>query len=610
MLMERIESLSPLKRIKALALLAAETAGFTTPSGEKPPKDWREWLTTLFPQHFYHPLGERHLAFWRWVLDMKVADSPPPFVAAWPRGSGKSTSAEVAVVALGVRGRRKYVLYIRETQEQADKSVDNIAALLESSTVARYYPEHSQRKINKFGSSRGWRRNRLRTAGGLTIDALGLDTAARGVKVEEQRPDLIVCDDIDSKLDSPAITAKKRDTLTHSILPAGSQNVAVLFIQNLIIPDGIATQLTDGRAEYLARRIVSGPFPAMEGLKVEWRESPETGIRRAFIIGGKATWEGQDIAACQNFIDTWGLPAFLKEAQHEVKGRAEGVALRFAPRHLVDMTDDEARDLVQKGRCFGGIDFGAWRFAFTLWCVDRNRIVTRLDEVFAQRIAGQASLTDRARLIHEMCECYGITGRIPIWGDSANPQDILEINAAFKRGWTVTYDNGKFELVTSKLRVVAVMAENKARKVSVERINNALDHNTLRFRREVTYEWRYAMNASNSEGTAMKGSRLTWEMDAWSFPVPKEGEAQDQNPDDDTADGGDMIASARYALMSHWTAAKTPIDLGTYSDDRAEPFDVKARKFKEPPHMVDLLEESGQNRRTPRYANTRARTLR
>jgi hypothetical protein len=131
------------------------------------------------------------------------------------------------VNALGVRGKRKYVLYVRETQEQADKSVANVAALLESKAVASYYPEHGDRMVSKFGASRGWRRNRLRTSGGFTVDAIGLDTAARGVKVEEQRPDLIILDDIDDKHDSAGATARKIKTITTSILPAGSSNAAI-----------------------------------------------------------------------------------------------------------------------------------------------------------------------------------------------------------------------------------------------------------------------------------------------------------------------------------------------------------------------------------------------
>jgi hypothetical protein len=607
----------------------AAAVGIMRPNGIPAPEAWREWATTLFERHFYHPFGRRHEEFWGWAWRIERDSSPPPFVAVWPRESGKSTNAEAVVTALGCRGKRKYALYVRATQKAADDSVANIAALLESTTVTAHYPEHADRLLSKFGQSRGWRRNRLRTAGGFTVDALGLDTNVRGVKIEEHRPDLIVLDDIDEKLDGPHITQKKIDVITHAILPAGARNVAVIAIQNLIIPNGIFSQLADGRADFLADRQVSGPFPAVEALKYEWRADENTGVRRAVITGGRATWEGQNLEACQAFINRWGLSAFLKEAQHKVKERAEGVVLRFRPHategqpsHYIDLTDDEVRVLVAQAlrskrmSLFGGIDFGAYRFAFTLWLVtgpDAAKalrrpdvapgVVIRLDEYFAQRLPGEASLSERAQGIHELLEFYDVPLEqhgarsasdarqrpIPIWGDAANPTDILELNLAFRRGWDVEEqdDSGRVtrRAVKSRLRVAPVKAENKLRKTSVERLNDLLDRNAIRFRRAVGYEWRFAAGAA-SEGTPIVGSRFVWEMENWSYPVPKPGEAQKQDPDDHTADGADMIASARYAVMSWWSPTALPAELGHYPDDRARPFDYRRGDFREAPHAA------------------------
>jgi hypothetical protein len=502
-----------------------------------PPTEWREWLAALFPQHVRFPFADRHIAFWEWVWSIELESSPRPFIAIWPRGGAKSTSAELAVAALGLRGKRKYVLYVRETQEQADKSVANIAALLESKAVATYYPDHADRMVSKFGNSRGWRRNRLRTAGGLTVDAIGLDTAARGVKVEEQRPDLEIYDDIDDKHDSAGATARKIKTITTSLLPAGSSNAATLGIQNLIIPDGVFSRLADGRADFLTERIVSGPYPAVHDLTTEKVEDEETGTVQDIITGGEASWQGQDLDVCQHDINKFGLAAFLQECQHDVSARKEGLALKFDSQdngNLVDLTDADVRELVKMGRIFGGLDFGAWRFAFTLYAVDRGGVVYAIDEYFSQR----EELGTRAKALIDLCATWGITTMIPIWGDAANPQDIMEINSAFKK-------HG------SKLRVVAVAMANKIRAASVERINKLLVSRAFLVRRTIgnALKWREGFNAG-SAGTEMQGSRLLWEIGKWAYPIPQEGKAQAQDPDDHTADGGDAIASMRYALMS------------------------------------------------------------
>jgi hypothetical protein len=224
---------------------------------------------------------------------------------------------------VGARKSRHYVLYVRGTQEDADSSVQNISSLLESEMLAAHYPALSERKISKFGRAKAWRRNRLQTASGLIVDALGLDTAARGRKVENARPDFIIFDDIDDKNDTPKQTAKKIETITKTLLPAMAPHGIVLFIQNLIIPDGVASQLagvSEIKADFLSDRITIGPIPALIGFKVE-AVPRDDGTYQDKIVKGTPTWAGFGIAECQNAIDTEGLEAFQTERQHDVNLR-------------------------------------------------------------------------------------------------------------------------------------------------------------------------------------------------------------------------------------------------------------------------------------------------
>lgn len=276
------------------------------------PADWRGWLKELFPEYVRHDFAPHHEEFWEWLWAVRGDERPKPFVAIWPRGHAKSTNAEMSVVALGARKIKRYVLYVCGTQDQADDHVQNIADMLESEGVGGYYADLGSPKLGKYGNSRGWRRNRLRTASGLTVDAIGLDSAARGAKVEEDRPDFIVIDDVDGENDSEKVTEKKIRSLTRKILPAGAENLAVLAVQNLVHPDSIFSRLSDGRAKFLADRIVSGPVPAIDGLEYEERGG------RAIIASGAPTWSGMDIPTCQDRLDEEGLDAFLVERQHRI----------------------------------------------------------------------------------------------------------------------------------------------------------------------------------------------------------------------------------------------------------------------------------------------------
>jgi len=293
-------------------------------------RDWRTWLKALFPAYVTHEFAPFHTEMWDWVWGIEKGSQAQTFVAIWPRAAGKSTNAEMACVALGARGRRKYVLYVCEGQDQADDHVQNIGGMLESPGVGRAYPLLADRLVGKFGQSKGWRRNRLRCASGFTIDALGLDTAARGVKLEEQRPDLIIFDDIDSENDSPVVTEKKIRTITRKLIPAGSSDVAILAVQNLVHRDSIFARLVDKRADFLADRKISGPFPAIKDFEYEIDGS------RAVITGGTALWQGMDLPRCQEMIDDMGLAAFLAECQHKVADALQGAVFpEFDPLYHV-----------------------------------------------------------------------------------------------------------------------------------------------------------------------------------------------------------------------------------------------------------------------------------
>ena len=279
---------------------------------------WRGWLQELFPSYVTAPFADRHEALWEWVDALETGVKPRPFVALWPRGGAKSSSAELAVAYVGHRRTRRYIWYVCRTQEQADKHVATIAALLESPQLEREDALLANRKVGKYGHSKGWRRERLWTQSGLTVDALGLDTGARGAKREEARPDLIILDDVDDKHDTLKTTSKLIDTITTSLLPAGSSDCAVLFIQNLIHPTSIASRLASNESEFLVDRIVSGPYPAIEGLTWESRFDPTLNRNRFYITGGEPTWDGQSERICEQQMNDWGITAFLREAQHEV----------------------------------------------------------------------------------------------------------------------------------------------------------------------------------------------------------------------------------------------------------------------------------------------------
>jgi len=276
------------------------------------PVYWQDWCQTLFPKYFSAPFAQRHVELWDWLESITLDNYVKAFIAIWGRGGAKSTNAETGLVRLGAEEKRKYALYVSSTQEKADTHVANVAGMIESKLFGQYYHKMSMRAKGKFGNVKGWRREHLQAANGFSVDAFGLDSGLRGIKIDEQRPDIIVLDDIDEKFESPKVTLKKMQVITDTVLPSGSNNCAVLFIQNLIAADSVASRLMDMRADFLRDRILSGPFPAIDNFEYELQDY------LFMITNGTPTWAGQDMATCQAQINLWGISAFRREAQHEV----------------------------------------------------------------------------------------------------------------------------------------------------------------------------------------------------------------------------------------------------------------------------------------------------
>lgn len=328
--------------------IEAAVAALIDSSYEKHPS---LWLPAMLPGYFPAPFAGHHdeLLAWAWLIEL--GRRRHPFVAVWPRGGAKSTIAEAVTVMLGARRQRKYAMYVSGIQDKANDHVGNVAAMLGTRPMRKHYESMGRRAVSDYGHAKGWKRNRLRTASNYTVDAIGLDTMVRGAKLDDQRPDLIVIDDVDDPYDSPAVVRKKLDIITHSILPAGSEDLIVLVIQNLVHEEGVVAQIIDGRAEMLADRHVSGPIPAIAGAYA----IVETGDTRPVedggtpwrIDGGEPSWAGQDRAACEATIARIGPTAWESEAQHKPR-RIYGGLFDSVLENVRHCTRAEVPDLVRK----------------------------------------------------------------------------------------------------------------------------------------------------------------------------------------------------------------------------------------------------------------------
>lgn len=353
--------------------------------------DWRSWAAQRWPER-ERSYAPRHERLWDWFAALRPGVKPTPSarIEDWPRGGGKSSSVEGGAAYAGITGRRRFAMYVSGTQAKADVHVQAIGGILERAGI--------QRSVNRYGNSKGWTQQLLRASNGFNVISFGLDAGARGIKLDEFRPDLIVLDDIDDRHDTLATVQKKIETITQSILPSGSTDYAVLFVQNTIHADSVMAQLIDGRAAFLLDRAPIEVEPAVRGLEYR-QEQTEAGLRYV-ITAGEATWAaGQSRDVCQGQINDWGLTAFLREAQHDVE-------------HIT-------------GSMFAHLDFDAIR-------IDRDQLPPMVR--FAVWCDPAVTSTDQSDCNGVQVDGLGVDKRVYrffSWEQRATPEQTLQL--AFKK---------------------------------------------------------------------------------------------------------------------------------------------------------------------------------
>ena len=379
--------------------------------------DYKAWLKRYAKKAAERPLAPGHEEAWDWIEDLSADDKsrPPAFLAIWPRGYGKSTTIELGVSRLSHTVKRRFVLYVSGTQKAADNHVASIANTMEELGI--------ERSVNAFGYSKGWSGSRLRTANGFNVLAYGLDAHTRGVKLDNLRPDLIVLDDIDESGDSAEVVAKKLEAIRMSVLPAGSDNCAIFFAQNLIHAGSVISQIKNNEADILRKRLESF-YPAIHNFEYEEYESHGRLLLR--ITGGQSSWPSKPLSAWEEQLNDFGIQAFLVECQHEVA--AGGLFFRFQEMregrqwHICDPFD-----IPDHWSVIAGHDYGTTAAACTyLAAVDEYGDVYAFAEEYK---AGRES-AEQAEAFIRICEMYKVEPtKVPIafdWANTFPPNDVRQ----------------------------------------------------------------------------------------------------------------------------------------------------------------------------------------
>ena len=157
-----------------------------------------------------------------------------------PRGGAKSTIGTLCyALCAAVSGWEPYIWIVSDTKNQAQTHLENLKNELEQNEqLARAYPE-------SIGRGPQWRATTLQMKNGTIIECFGTGQRLRGRRRRENRPTLIICDDLQN--DSHMVSATQRESSRHwfhgTLLKAGTKSTNILNLATALHRDALAMQL-------------------------------------------------------------------------------------------------------------------------------------------------------------------------------------------------------------------------------------------------------------------------------------------------------------------------------------------------------------------------------
>ncbi len=199
---------------------------------------------------------------------LKPIDKLEAVVDVEPREHAKSTRMSLAYPLWRVlTGKSKFILLISASQEMANLFLENIKAEI----------EENERILEDFGELKGdkWKTDFIVLKNDTAIVSKGAGSSMRGIRYKENRPDLIIADDImkDDLVNSPT-QRDKLDRWFRRVVMALGKDAFIVVVNTIFHNDDLPSRLLNEIEE--------------EKLK-NW-----LGVRFSAVLpNGKPLWEGR-----------------------------------------------------------------------------------------------------------------------------------------------------------------------------------------------------------------------------------------------------------------------------------------------------------------------------
>jgi len=305
------------------------------------------WFFNLyFYQYVKYPTAEFQKEIFAITEDDDI--SMAIFIAF--RGCGKSTIVSMSYPIWAILGRqqKKCVVILSQTQQQSKNHFMNIKRELEGNLLLQRDLGPFQEESDEWGSF-----SLVIPRYNAKIVAASSEQSIRGIRHGSNRPDLIICDDVEdlSSVKTRESREKTYNWLMGEVLPAGDTNTRIVMVGNLLHEDSLLMRLKKAIAmkrinavfhEYPIMNdegtiLWPGKFKTTESLEAfKVKMGDEKAWQREFLLKIIADEEQVIKREWIKYYDK--LPKFRSEDDDEYRFTATGVDLAISQRETADYT--------------------------------------------------------------------------------------------------------------------------------------------------------------------------------------------------------------------------------------------------------------------------------
>lgn len=205
------------------------------------------WL--VLPEVMLFLLPQLYIEIWLMLVKAQNAEQRAKilrFALALPRGFAKTTFIKLLVCWFTTYDKITFILVVCAVEPLAHNFIADVDDMLSNPDVERVYGNWSANKaINSREMKKCSYRRRV-----VIIAAVGSGTSIRGIVIKHQRPDFIICDDMQTKENADSDTDSQRllEWFTGTLLKAVSPFFAmVIYIGNMYLKNCILFKLKENK---------------------------------------------------------------------------------------------------------------------------------------------------------------------------------------------------------------------------------------------------------------------------------------------------------------------------------------------------------------------------